>query len=326
MKLDITKIIGEAQKAVKSCELAPGVYKRYNDGENVPNPYGCADAANILYSICRFPSSEAERGAFAAAMRGMQDERTGLFSESTHHPIHTTAHVTAALELFEAKPLYPMTELLKYSGKPELVSFLDSLDWLRDPWSQSHRGAGLFASLTLTDSVGADFTDAYFGWLDDNFDPETGFLRRGFVGRRDSARLYAHMAGTFHYLFNYEYMKRPMPYPDKTVDSCIKLWNERSDIPRFCREVSFLEIDLAFCLNRARRQTSHRFDEASSVLADFAADFIGWLGTLDYKVAFRDLHGLFGCVCALAELQSAVPGLIVSEKPLRLVLDRRPFI
>ena len=40
----------------------------------------------------------------------------------------------------------------------------------------------------------------------------------------------------------------------------------------------------------------------------------------------NDLHMLFGTVCALAELQNALPGEIVSTRPMRLVLDRRPFI
>jgi hypothetical protein len=35
---------------------------------------------------------------------------------------------------------------------------------------------------------------------------------------------------------------------------------------------------------------------------------------------------LFGAVCALAELQTALPGYIESKKAMRLVLDRRPFI
>lgn len=41
---------------------------------------------------------------------------------------------------------------------------------------------------------------------------------------------------------------------------------------------------------------------------------------------FFGLHMLFGSVCALAELQTALPGKIITEKPLRLVLDRRPFV
>jgi hypothetical protein len=41
---------------------------------------------------------------------------------------------------------------------------------------------------------------------------------------------------------------------------------------------------------------------------------------------WNDLHQLFGALCALAELQTALPGQIRTNKPLRLVLDRRPFI
>ena len=39
-----------------------------------------------------------------------------------------------------------------------------------------------------------------------------------------------------------------------------------------------------------------------------------------------DLHLLFGMVCCLAELQQALPGTFRTQRPLRLVLDRRPFI
>ena len=49
---------------------------------------------------------------------------------------------------------------------------------------------------------------------------------------------------------------------------------------------------------------------------------------IDYEhdESFNDLHMLFGAVCALCELQAALPGKILTSKPLRLVLDRRPFI
>ena len=40
----------------------------------------------------------------------------------------------------------------------------------------------------------------------------------------------------------------------------------------------------------------------------------------------NDLHALFGSVCAIAELQRALPGEFPTTKPLRLPLDRRPFI
>ena len=40
----------------------------------------------------------------------------------------------------------------------------------------------------------------------------------------------------------------------------------------------------------------------------------------------NDLHALFGNLCAFAELQQALPGFVRTDRPLKLVLDRRPFI
>ena len=96
----------------------------------------------------------------------------------------------------------------------------------------------------------------------------------------------------------------------------------------FCKSIGFIEIDWLFCINRASRQTSHRNAEVRALIEDFAVRLITYLMGLDYDThdGFNDLHALFGTVCALAELQSALPGKIITEKPMRLVLDRRPFI
>ena len=47
-------------------------------------------------------------------MENMQNPKTGLFVEQTHHFMHTTAHCTAALELLDVKPLYKFKDLEKY--------------------------------------------------------------------------------------------------------------------------------------------------------------------------------------------------------------------
>ena len=56
--------------------------------------------------------------------------------------------------------------------------------------------------------------------------------------------------------------------------------------------------------------------------------YITYLNQVDTATdsSWNDIHLLFGMVCALAELQLALPGKIQSEYPLRQVLDRRPFI
>ena len=64
------------------------------------------------------------------------------------------------------------------------------------------------------------------------------------------------------------------------------------------------------------------------LLWDHAQKLIAYMESLDDKThdQMNDLHSLFGGVCALCELQQALPGKIETDIPLKLVLDRRPFI
>lgn len=331
--MNIDYIIQKSLEVVESHRLEQGVYCRWlwQDEKNSRNlginEYGCADAANILYTLGAFPSDAEEREASIRALQSLQNEQTGLFTEETHHFIHTTAHCTAALELFDAKPLYKMHDLKPYTTKEGLYSLLESIDHVNDPWDGSHRGAGIYAALVLNDEVNIKWQKAYFDWFYQEVDPVTGFWRKGAIEKTEKP-LYYHLAGTFHYLFNHEYAKMPIRYPEKIVDTCIELYNTGkmgSDFHQLC---SFLPVDFVYCLNRATRQTPHRMAEAKAVLRDFAKKHIDFLNNLDWKThdQINDLHRLFGIVCCLAELQQALPGEIRSEKPLRLVLDRRPFI
>lgn len=291
------------------------------------NEYGCADAANILYTIGDFVSAPEKRLLWIRALQGLQNPESGLFTEPTHHPIHTTAHCIAALELFDAHPEYPLTGLGQYTDRAGLYGLLEGLDWEKNPWPQSHQGAGIYAALTLTDSVEKEWTDSYFEWLWNEADPVTGFWRKNYAWM-GNAPLYQHMAGSFHYLFNHEYAHRPLRYPDRMLNSCLEMYGNGMIGDSFGESVGFLEIDWIYCLTRAGRQTSGLFHERREVLRRFAVRYTDYLCSLDYRTddGMNDLHMLFGAVCALAELQQALPGELVTKKPLKLVLDRRPFI
>jgi hypothetical protein len=292
------------------------------------NPYGCADAANILYTIDRFPRGLDERHAFIETLQRLQDLDTGLFREETHDPIHTTAHCIAALELFDARPLHPISGLAEYRDPDAMENFLDGLDWEGNPWLESHRGAGLFAALVLADEVSVDWCERYFDWLDREADPRTGFFRKACVPElpRGAAGIFPHLAGTFHYLFNLEYGRRPLRHPEALVDTCLEIFEER--LFPLGTTIGFAEIDWVYCLTRSLRQSGHRFHQARAALLDFTSRYIPFLLNLDLETdqGAGDLHRLFGCLCALAELQGALPGVLRTERPLRLVLDRRPFI
>jgi len=115
---------------------------------------------------------------------------------------------------------------------------------------------------------------------------------------------------------------------NKLLDMFIKMFTEDGLPTNFMQKCNFIEVDWLFCLTRAGRQTPHRYEERMALIEEFAVKFCDYMMSIDYErdESFNDLHMLFGACCALAELQSALPGKIITEKPLRLVLDRRPFI
>ena len=111
---DIQPIIDRALQVLETHRLdRTGAYARWiwqdaaGGRELGLNEYGCADAANILYMVGAFPCDPVERQAWIDTLQGFQDPETGLFTEATHHPYHTTAHCIAALELFDARPRHP---------------------------------------------------------------------------------------------------------------------------------------------------------------------------------------------------------------------------
>ena len=329
MYINLDNLIAKINKTVETHRIEEGVYTRWlwkdEKGNRVlgKNEYGCADAANILYSTGAFPRCPEKRAKWVEALQSMQDPQTGLFREATHHMIHTTAHCAAALELFDAQPLYPITALEPFLKIERMEQMLDGLNWHKDPWGASHRGAGMYAAMVITRMVDKEWQNAYFKWLDDRCDPEIGMgMRHG------GSPVYHHMGGWFHYLFNHEYARMPIPHPEKLIDSCIDLYVNKKMGDDFAQRVGFAEIDWIFCMNRASRQTKYRYDEVKELIRDCGKTLIEWMDSVDADThdGFNDLHALFGSVCALAELQLALPGEIVSTVPLKLVLDRRPFI
>jgi hypothetical protein len=328
--LDARPFLAHAGAILARHSLGPtGVFARWTldpARDRSPNAYGVSDAANLLWTLDAFPPP-AERAAWIEALARFQDPATGFFHEPTHHPIHTTAHCAAALELFDARPPHGLAGLAGLRDADAMERFLDGLDWAGAPWTESHRGAGLYAALHLTGESTPAWERRYFAWLARECDPATGLWRRGAAPQGDAALglVFPHLAGTFHYLFDCEHARVAHPHPNALVDTCLRI-RERRVYP-LARFVSFAEVDWVYCLHRGARLCG-RVGEARPVLREFAAEYLAFLDGLDADTdpGLDDLHALFGAVSALAELQAALPEEIASERPLRLVLDRRPFL
>lgn len=334
MTYNIDPIIENAAKTVASHKLGAGDYCRWlwqnpkGNRELGSNPYGCADAANILYSIGRFPEDDEERAASVSHLRKFQDPETGLFRERTHHTYHTTAHCAAALELFDKKPQHPLHALRTYDDVNTLHSFLRDLEWFSNVWSTSHRGAGVFAAKMICETPSIEWQNAYFDFLTAHCDKKYGMSWEGSVDGGTNL-LPHHLNGWFHYLFNFNHCHRPFPEVRTFIDTLIDMYtsgNCQNDI--LGRTCGFREVDYVFALNRATAQAGYRREQALDILRRFTSTFIDFLTAITPETddGFNDLHMLFGSICALCELQLALPGELLSTIPLKNVLDRRPFI
>ncbi|CAM4470653.1 hypothetical protein FHS16_004376 [Paenibacillus endophyticus] len=294
--------------------------------------YGTADAAILFYILNEFPHNQDDLNLWIAAIQQHQSEHTGMFAGLGHNELHSTAFALSALELFDGKAKYPLVMLKPLIDKEQIAPFLESLDWRDEPWGESLKGAGLYASLVLSDSVTEDWERTYFDWLRHNADPLTGLWRRDCVKQMDgslvSAPLFHHIAGSFHYLFNLAHRKEPIPYPGRMVDTCLELYQSGGlEVPT--ELFSYFHIDWAYTILTCLRQNPiYRREECKAAIRGSSEAFIAGLAKLgeESDEPFDDLHTLCGAVCGLAAIQQITPELIRTDKPLRLVLDRRPFI
>ena len=196
---DLQSLIERVQRTLEAHRAAPtGVYRRFEKKGETLNPYGVADAANILCTLGQFPRERGERAAWIALLQSLQKPEDGLFYEATHHPFHVTAHCIAALELFDATPLHPLKGMAHLDSPATLREFLEKLDWRNDPWNASHQGAGVYAARVLAGEASIEWQNAYFEWLWQEADPQTGLWRRGCISDAPQAGVFAHLAGTFH--------------------------------------------------------------------------------------------------------------------------------
>lgn len=330
MKINIDPIIEKTREAVKMHKLEEkGFYRRYIFCEPeyaAANEYGCADAANLLYTVNDMPTEPEERKAMVDALRSFQHSDTGLFCEPSHHPYHCTAHCTAALELFDAQPLYRVSEFDKYESPKSVKPFLEELKW--DEAGAAHLGAGLFSVMFLTKRMSFEWQNEFFDYLDKNVDPKYGTTMSGAVDTKKKPN-WNYMGDWFHFLFCYNACRRAFPQAEKTVDFCIKLYKENDFPESFGRGQRFLDIDWAFSIYRASVQTGYKTEEVKDLLRDFTKKFTDYLFKSPIskdEPQWNDMHLMFGSICALSELQTALPGELLSTRPLRQVMDRRPFI
>ena len=195
-----------------------GQYAR-SPGQVTTELYGVSDMACILYTLESLHPSEKERAEWLVAFQAFQNPDTGWLIEKspTHTPLHNTAFALAAMQLLNLVPQHPLKMGPEYSNPK---AFLNTLNWRTAVYADSHKGAGIAAIFTLVPTLGTPkWFEEYFTACDSLFDPNNGLMGKDKPHDGDAEQI----GGTFHYSFLYQNFNRHMPYPERRIDTVIRL-------------------------------------------------------------------------------------------------------
>lgn len=318
----------------------PGEFSVRRD-KPTPSLYAVCDLVFILSGIDMleeyFDSNSLEtKKAWISVIQSYQRPKSGWFKEGLmnyggHFKEHSTAFAVSALQLLGAKPKHDFKIAKKLNTKKKVEKWLKkSPEWGLLYWSGSHRGGGvgsIFAALGPEHYPHEKFFDWYFDWLDRKADPEVGFWRIGWIHKLLRNRLTKNeLGGAVHYYWIYEYLGRPWPYPEKIIDSTLKLQNQKGT---WHHEFSYcIDLDAIHALTRCLKQTKgYREEDVKAALekyCDYAIPFFN-----DKEFIFNNYtsaHKLTGYVSAIAELYKFMPDMFEVPKPMVQTLDITPWI
>ena len=305
----------------------PGGAGRYarKPGEATPELYGTADMACILYTLGRLRPTEPERAEWAAAFQLYQQPDTGWLVEKsrTHDPLHNTAFALAAMQLLDLAPAHPVQMGAEFADPR---AFLATLNWQTEVYLGSHRGAGVGAIHALVPALNTPaWFDAYFAACDRYFDPHNGMMGVGKPPGGDSDQV----GGTFHYGFLYEHFNRHLPFPEARIDAV--LGTQMADGFWRADNHHWLTLDAIFLMTRSLRHTTHRFDDVRAcvrrVMGILMQEAFSPEGRKTALAPRIPVHSVTALVSIAAEAQKFLGAReVITEHPLKLILDRRPFI
>ncbi len=322
-------------------EFIPGLWVGPGPGDFARRPkdpatalYGAADAACILYSLDRLDSDAA---LWLATLGAFQDEPSGFFVDRSGQlsTAHNTGFATAAMKLLEPDlrngelPRWPLRfgELVAHPGDAE--RYAATLDWRSNCYEA---GENLIGHAATFFNVADVVPLAWFDWLVEyvehgKLDPASGMVGVDKPPQGDLDQV----GGTFHFDFMWASLGRRLPNPEARASALLGLQQPgglwASDNPWW------LTFDAIYMLGRTLPELSpQRSDEVLSAISRAVTVVAARAGdsdrrTDDFVEPWIGAHILTGAVSLFAYAQQVL-GIerVITSRPLRLVLDRRPYI
>lgn len=294
-------------------------------GQTAPKLYGIADMACVLYTIGALHPSAKARGEWRDAFELFQNPASGWFREADSGltPQHNTAFALAAMQLLNLKPRYPVKMDARYL---HIRTYLDSLNWRTAVYPESHKGAGVASICVLVRALRSPAWFAeFFAACNGYFDARNGLMGRDKPAGGDIDQI----GGTFHYSFLYSFFNLPMPFPEKRIDSVLAL--QHSDGYWSPANYLWLTLDAIYLMTRTLRYCPHRFDDVRAsvrrVMRTLQQAVYSPEGRKKAFAKGQAVHSLTAATAIAAEAQQFLGAQeVITDWPLKLVLDRRPFI
>jgi len=276
--------------------------------ERPPDLYASADVAWIRWMMNDLDLTEAQRREWIGFIQDQQ-EPDGTYRHITGHcKTHAFCHATGALNMLGGKHRHRPRILDPYRNVERMPEWLDGINWVHQ-WGASHDIWGAGVPLACTPSTPDAWRNALFEWLDAEVDPETGFWRKGVV----SPTPMTYVGGAFHIWPIYAAMQRPIPYPERVVDSVLKLRNADGSLDaRF----GYGGMDCVWALQYVSERMPYRRQEVLSTLAGNIRGMMAMYNEYPHRF-LTDAHGTEARIAILAITQAALPRLLVSEEPWR---------
>ncbi|MCJ8331360.1 MAG: hypothetical protein HRT89_06170 [Lentisphaeria bacterium] len=331
MSFDLNPFIDWIKNTFEPQMRVDGKAGRYarSVGDTTLELYGVSDMACVLHAINALDVSAETHANFKESFYELTEDSTGFIKEvdQTHCTMHNTAFALGGMNLLGIPAKVPLHFAKDYDTKEKMTAFLESeIDWENVVYGGSHEGAGLASALTLVPgTVPQQWFRDYFDYLDTKFDPNNGMMGINKPAGGDTDQI----GGTFHYHFLYEHYNRRMPYGAACIDSVLAQqldngeWTETNPW--------WMTLDAFYLLTRSLRHSHHRADEVTAAIRKTVAMCYERIMDEDLREKYFGghfaVHSLTCCTNIFAEAQNFLGNKeIISEKPLQLVLDRRPFI
>ncbi len=306
-----------------------GDYTRRGGGEYV-EVYGTGDMACILYTLDSLNPTPTENAEWASTLRSFQDPGSGYLIAKTASlsKVHNTAFSLGAMNLFDAQPDHPLVFSRNFITPELLQEYIESRDWTNGVYLGGEDVIGLASAFALVPgTVSDDWFIALFDYFDDNlFDPNNGMIGRD----TPSEGTLDQIGGTFHFDFFWQYFDRAMPFAEQRIDAILGL--QRDDGDWDPGNPWWMPFDAIYMLARAVSSCGHRVEDvrdcARGVVA-LAYDRIMDGSSRESYFVKQDMgvHTLNGALGLFAVGQNILGSdELQTTNPLRLVLDRRPYI